>query len=212
MEELDFYAITEHLEFMSYVEWRRVEDLGEALSDNGRVLTLGGFELIVPVGHTNFFYADQAVGHDLRIACLSSVGQDLSDIWPKLDEWVPEGKVVAIRHYHGGTHQGDDLVDTHAARVRAGRGDHPDARGVARVGPITLAQGLPSWRHREQRPLPKRTFSPGSYRSVAAGWRAYPRGGSGCSAGPPGLRDEWGEDERAPHCRGKQGRTGAGNG
>ena len=116
VEELDFYAITEHLEFMSYVEWRRVEDLGEALSDNGRVLTLGGFELIVPVGHTNFFYADQAVGHDLRIACLSSVGQDLSDIWPKLDEWVPEGKVVAIRHYHGGTHQGDDLVDTHAAR------------------------------------------------------------------------------------------------
>ncbi len=111
VEELDFYAITEHLEFMSYVEWRRVEDLGEALSGNGRVITLGGFELILPEGHTNFFYADQSISHDLRVACLSSMGKDLSEIWPKLDEWVPEGKVLAIRHFHGGAHE-----DHYAAR------------------------------------------------------------------------------------------------
>ena len=114
VEELDFYAITEHLEYMSYVEWRRVEDLAEVLAASEDVLALGGFELAIPPGHTNFFYADQAVGQDLRVACLSSMDQDLSAVWPKLDDWIPAGKVVAIRHYHTGTHQSADVVDTYS--------------------------------------------------------------------------------------------------
>jgi hypothetical protein len=116
VEDLDFYAITDHLEHLSYVEWRRIEDLAEALADNGRVLPLLGFELAIPPGHTNFFYVDQAVGHDLRVACLSSIGKDLTSVWSKLDSWVPDGKVLAIRHYHTGTHQGDDLIDTSAPK------------------------------------------------------------------------------------------------
>ena len=116
VEELDFYAITDHLEALSYVQWRRVEDLAETLAANGRVLPLLGFELGIPPGHTNFFYVDQSVGHDLRIACLSSVGEDVRSIWKKLDAWVPAGKVLAIRHYHTGTHQGDDLIDTYAPK------------------------------------------------------------------------------------------------
>ena len=127
VDRLDFYAITEHLEYMSYVEWRRVEELAESLAASG-VLALGGWELAIPPGHTNFFYADQSVGQDLRIACLTSA--TLADVWPKLDKWVPEGKVVAIRHHQG--HRGDDLARTYAARyeplaeIIQSRGEYPD--------------------------------------------------------------------------------------
>ena len=119
VEELDFYAITEHLEYMSYVEWRRVEDLTEALASSEGVLALAGFELAIPPGHTNFFYADQSVGQDLRVACLSSMDQDLKAVWPKLDQWIPDEKVVAIRHYHTGTHQGPGIEDTYSPRYES---------------------------------------------------------------------------------------------
>ena len=125
--ELDFYALTEHLEYMSYAEWRHVEDLAALLATGGRVLALYGFELAIPPGHTNFFYADQAVGHDLRVACLSS--PDLSAVWPKLDAWLPPGKVVAIRHHQG--HRGDDLARTYGpayepvAEIIQTRGEYP---------------------------------------------------------------------------------------
>jgi hypothetical protein len=124
---LDFYALTEHLEYMSYLEWRRVEDLAESLAAGG-VLALCGFELAIPPGHTNFFYADQRVGYDLRVACLTSA--TLADVWPKLDAWLPEGSVVAIRHHQG--HRGNDLAPTYAPRyeplaeVIQSRGEYPD--------------------------------------------------------------------------------------
>ncbi len=123
---LDFYALTEHLEYMSYAEWRHVEDLA-ALLATGDVLALYGFELAIPPGHTNFFYADQAIGHDLRVACLSS--PDLAALWPELDAWLPPGKVVAIRHHQG--HRGDDLARTYGpayepvAEIIQTRGEFP---------------------------------------------------------------------------------------
>lgn len=123
---LDFYALTEHLEYMSYAEWRHVEDLAALLATGG-VLALYGFELAIPPGHTNFFYADQAIGHDLRVACLSS--PDLAALWPKLDAWLPPGKVVAIRHHQG--HRGDDLARTYGpayepvAEIIQTRGEYP---------------------------------------------------------------------------------------
>ena len=123
---LDFYALTEHLEYMSYAEWRHVEDLAALLATGG-VLALYGFELGIPPGHTNFFYADQAIGHDLRVACLSS--PDLAAVWPKLDAWLPPGKVVAIRHHQG--HRGDDLARTYGpayepvAEIIQTRGEYP---------------------------------------------------------------------------------------
>ena len=123
---LDFYALTEHLEYMSYAEWRHVEDLAALLATGG-VLALYGFELAIPPGHTNFFYADQAIGHDLRVACLSS--PDLAALWPKLDAWLPPGKVVAIRHHQG--HRGDGLARTYGpayepvAEIIQTRGEFP---------------------------------------------------------------------------------------
>ena len=125
--ELDFYALTEHLEYMSYAEWRHIEDLAALLATGGRVLALYGFELAIPPGHTNFFYADQSIGHDLRVACLSS--PDLAAVWPKLDAWLPPGKVVAIRHHQG--HRGDDLARTYGpayepvAEIIQTRGEYP---------------------------------------------------------------------------------------
>ena len=124
---LDFYALTEHLEYLSFLEWRRVEDLAESLAAGG-VLALPGFELAIPPGHTNFFYADQRVGYDLRVACLTSA--TLADVWPKLDAWIPAGKVVAVRHHQG--HRGDDLASGYAARyeplaeVLQSRGEYPE--------------------------------------------------------------------------------------
>ena len=50
VEELDFYAITEHIEYMSYVEWRRGEDLAEVLAGSEGVLALGGLELAHSTG------------------------------------------------------------------------------------------------------------------------------------------------------------------
>lgn len=123
---LDFYALTEHLEYMSYAEWRHTEDLAALLATGG-VLALYGFELGIPPGHTNFFYADQTIGHDLRVACLSS--PDLAAVWPKLDAWLPPGKVVAIRHHQG--HRGDDLACTYGpayepvAEIIQTRGEYP---------------------------------------------------------------------------------------
>ncbi|MBI3971612.1 MAG: hypothetical protein HY332_10025 [Chloroflexi bacterium] len=125
---LDFYGITEHLEYMSYLEWRRIEDLAERVAAGGRVLALAGWELAIPPGHTNFFYADQRIGQDLRIACLSS--PDLAAVWPKLDAWIPAGKAVAIRHMQG--HRGDDLAATYSPRwepvveIIQTRGEYPD--------------------------------------------------------------------------------------
>jgi hypothetical protein len=109
---LDFYALTEHLEYMSALEWRRVQDLAQRIASGGHVLALCGFELVLPPGHTNFFYADDAVGHDLRVACLTSA--TLEEVWPKLDAWIPEGTVVAIRHSQG--HRGDEVPRSYAPR------------------------------------------------------------------------------------------------
>jgi hypothetical protein len=128
VEGLDFYGITEHLEYMSYAEWRRIDDLAQRLGGSG-LLALCGFELAIPPGHTNFFYADDAVGDDLRTACLSTMGGDLATLWPKLEAVVPPEKVVAIRHHQG--HRGD-VAATYAPRyepvveIIQTRGEYPD--------------------------------------------------------------------------------------
>ena len=101
---LDFYALTEHLEYMSYVEWRRIDDVAQRLAGSG-LLALCGFEFSNEPGHTNFFYADEAIATDLRVACLAAAQGGIHEIWPRLDAWGLADKVVAIRHHQG--HRGD---------------------------------------------------------------------------------------------------------
>ena len=110
--ELDFYALTEHMEYMSYGEWRWTDRLASLLTRDSRVLALHGFETAIPPGHTNFFYVDERVGEAVRVAYLSS--DRLEDIWPKLDSWVPEGSVLAIRHHQG--HGQANVAQTFAPR------------------------------------------------------------------------------------------------
>jgi hypothetical protein len=107
---LDFYCLTEHIDRLSYAEWRRIEDLSASLR-GGPVIPLLGFELAIPPGHTNFFYMGQSVGHDLRVAALAA--RELADVWPRLDDWVPARSVLAIRHAQG--HRGE-LFASYAPR------------------------------------------------------------------------------------------------
>ena len=128
MAALDFYALTEHLEYESYGEWRWVDRL--ASNSSGWPLNRGapspivlhGFEFAFPPGHVNFCYLDEAVGETIRVAYLSS--DNLPGVWEKLDAWLPAGRpagrsgrsgaVLAIRHHQG--HRRADVAATYAAR------------------------------------------------------------------------------------------------
>lgn len=109
---LDFYAVTEHLDFLSYSEWAHTNESATLMAQTAGVVPLYGFELTRQPGHTNFFYVDPSVGHDLRIACLSSF--HLSQVWEKLDRWTPPGSVLAIRHHQG--HIRPEAIDSFAPR------------------------------------------------------------------------------------------------
>jgi hypothetical protein len=131
--------VTEHVEFMSYVEWRRVEDLAAALAAGGQVLALGGFECVRPPGHANFIYADHALGADLRSACLAA--PHLGEAWASLDRWLaPEAvaQMAAIRHHQG--HEGKGLAHFSeryepAVEIIQTRWEHAHwARGLWREG------------------------------------------------------------------------------
>lgn len=109
---LDFYAVTEHLDFLSYSEWAHTNESTTLMAGTAGVVPLYGFELTRQPGHTNFFYIDPQVGYDLRVACLSSA--HLLQIWEKIDQWVPPGSVLAIRHHQGHTAAG--ATESFAAR------------------------------------------------------------------------------------------------
>lgn len=137
--ELDFYSLTEHLGYMSDLEWHRVTDLAQQLASGG-VLALCGFEFSNYPGHTNFFFIDDAVAADVRAACLRGSHDSLSDIWPKLDALGLQGKVLAVRHNQSsnggglgrGWHDAEDLESTygpHYERVVEGiqtRGEYKE--------------------------------------------------------------------------------------
>ena len=120
---LDFYSLTEHLGYMSDLEWHRVTDLAQQLASGG-VLALCGFEYSNYPGHCNFFFVDDAVATDVRVACLSASNDSLADVWPKLDALGLEGKVLAVRHNQSsgggglgkGWHDAEDLEGTYSPR------------------------------------------------------------------------------------------------
>jgi hypothetical protein len=133
--ELDFYALTEHLEYLSDLEWHRVTDLAQQLAAGG-VPALCGFEFSNYPGHTNFFFIDEDVAPALRAACLSTARGGLADLWPKLDALGLEGRVLAVRHNQPsggggrgtGWHDADDLEGTYAPRYE------PVAEGIQSRG------------------------------------------------------------------------------
>ena len=96
--QLDFYALTDHLDFLSQEEWRHCNAAAALMEGNAGVFPLYGFEWGGSAsGHVNFFYLDPDVGPDLRVAVLAS--SQIGDVWDKLDAWLPSATVVAIRHH-----------------------------------------------------------------------------------------------------------------
>ena len=67
---MDWWALTEHLEYLSHTEWRRVEETVAAFTDDGRFEPMFGFEWGNIPGHTNIFYRNQQLGEELRALAL----------------------------------------------------------------------------------------------------------------------------------------------
>jgi hypothetical protein len=121
--QLDFYALTEHIEYLSDLEWHRVTELAQQLAAGG-VLALCGFEFSNFPGHTNFFFIDEEVAPDLRAACLTVSNGSLADLWPQLDRLGLQGRILAVRHNQSsgggglgrGWHDAENLEATHNPR------------------------------------------------------------------------------------------------
>ena len=108
---MDWWALTEHLEYMSYNEWRRVEETVAAFTSDGRFEPLFGFEWGNNPGHTNIFYRDQQLGEELRALTLMS--PSLEDLMERWDSRMPAGEVLAARHYQG--HRQPDIYESYRA-------------------------------------------------------------------------------------------------
>ena len=113
--QLDFYALTDHIDFLSQEEWQHTRATTTLMAGNAGVFPLYGFEWTIQSagGHANFFYLDPDIASDLRVACLTS--PLISDVWDKLDAWLPSGSVLAIRH-HLEQHSGPADIESFAPR------------------------------------------------------------------------------------------------
>lgn len=109
---MDWWALTEHLEYLSYNEWRRVEETVAAFTSDGRFEPLFGFEWGNNPGHTNIFYRDQQLGEELRALTLMS--PSLEDLMERWDARMPAGEVLAARHFQG--HRQPDVFEGYRAR------------------------------------------------------------------------------------------------
>ncbi len=108
---MDWWALTEHLEYLSYNEWRRVEETVAAFTSDGRFEPLFGFEWGNNPGHTNIFYRDQQLGEELRALTLMS--PSLEDLMQRWDARMPAGGVLAARHFQG--HRQPDVFEGYRA-------------------------------------------------------------------------------------------------
>ena len=149
---MDFWALTEHLEYLSYNEWRRVEETVAAFSNDGRFEPLFGFEWGLNPGHTNIFYRDQELGEELRALALTS--PSLEDLMERWDTRIPAGAVMAARHYHG--HRQPDVFEGFrptwepAMEIMQARGDQREwietfLREGARIGFIGATDHARYW-------------------------------------------------------------------
>ncbi len=149
---MDFWALTEHLEYMSYNEWRRVEETVAAFTNDGRFEPLFGFEWGLNPGHTNIFYRDQELGEELRALALTS--PSLEDLMERWDSRMPAGAVMAARHYHG--HRQPDVFEGFrptwepAMEIMQARGDQREwietfLREGARIGFIGATDHARYW-------------------------------------------------------------------
>ena len=114
-------CLTEHVEYLSSVEFLRAMDLVEAEAAEGNIVPLYGVEWAkYPAHHTNFFCIDRQIFEQLRAVLLQL--DHLSKIYQKIKDEFPQHSVVAIRHFHGitqGPHNvlADDVAATHDPEI-----------------------------------------------------------------------------------------------
>jgi len=114
-------CLTEHIEYLSSLEFLRVMDVVEAEAAKDDIIPLYGVEWAkYPAHHTNFFCIDRQIFERLRAVLL---GLDhLSAIYQKIRSEFPPNSVVAIRHFHGMS-QGpnnvlaEDVAATHDSEI-----------------------------------------------------------------------------------------------
>jgi len=112
---------TEHVEYLSSVEFLRSLDLVEAEASENDIIPLYGVEWAkYPAHHTNFFCIDRQVFEQLRAVLLRL--DHLSKIYREIKEEFPPHSVVAIRHFHGmtqGPHNvlAEDVAATHDPEI-----------------------------------------------------------------------------------------------
>ena len=149
---MDWWALTEHLEYMSYNEWRRVEETVAAFTSDGRFEPMFGFEWGNNPGHTNIFYRDQQLGEELRALTLMS--PSLEDLMERWDARMPAGEVLAARHFQG--HRQPDVYEGYRAtwepcmEIIQSRGDQREwietfLREGAKVGFIGATDHARHW-------------------------------------------------------------------
>jgi hypothetical protein len=149
---MDWWALTEHLEYLSYNEWRRVEETVAAFTDDGRFEPMFGFEWGSNPGHTNIFYRDQQLGEELR--ALTLVSPSLEDLMERWDARIPQGEVLAARHYQG--HRQPDVFDGYRSQwepcmeIMQSRGEQRDwietfLREGARIGFVGATDHARHW-------------------------------------------------------------------
>ena len=149
---MDWWALTEHLEYMSYNEWRRVEETVAAFTSDGRFEPMFGFEWGNNPGHTNIFYRDQQLGEELRALTLMS--PSLEDLMERWDSRMPAGEVLAARHFQG--HRQPDVYEGYRAtwepcmEIIQSRGDQREwietfLREGAKVGFIGATDHARHW-------------------------------------------------------------------
>jgi hypothetical protein len=109
---MDWWALTEHLEYLSHTEWRRVEETVAAFTDDGRFEPMFGFEWGNIPGHTNIFYRDQQLGEELR--ALALMAPNLEDLMERWDARISDGEVLAARHFQG--HRQPDVYEGYRAK------------------------------------------------------------------------------------------------
>ena len=112
-------TLIEHVEYMRDTEFHHVQDAVEAEAGEHCVPLYGAEWGKCPAHHTNFYAIDRDVFEHLRAILL--LNDHLTDVYGRLAAELPQGSVVAIRHFHGmnadeyGT-RGAKTTETHDAR------------------------------------------------------------------------------------------------
>jgi len=92
-------TLTDHIEYMSAVEFRHVTNVLAAEASNGVIVLYGVEWAKYPAHHVNFFAYNRDIFEKLREILLSE--SHLQKVFARVKTELPSQSVMAIRHFHG---------------------------------------------------------------------------------------------------------------